>query len=102
MDHSLSQVLKQVTVGSETNCIFYTLILHMECMKIYTLLGFFMHVEASILCLLQNRKKYIYLVSSNLESARIILEIMKFIRLLIFVFKYILKYTFIYLKCESS
>lgn len=65
----------------------------MGCMKIYTLLGFFMHVETSILCLLQNRKKInIYLVNSNLESARIILEIMKFIKLLIFIFMYILKY----------
>ena len=29
----------------------------MECIKIYTLLGIFMHVETSILCLLQNWKK---------------------------------------------
>ena len=32
------------------------------------------------------------MVSSNLESARIILKIVKFIKLLVFVFMYILKY----------
>ena len=59
MDHSLSQVLKQVTVGSETNCIFYTLILHMECMKIYTLGIFYACRNKHIVSFTKSEKIYI-------------------------------------------
>ena len=46
----------------------------MECIKIYTLLGIFMHVETSILCLLQNWKKiniYIYAAAAAAKSLQL-------------------------------